>query len=87
VSKVANISDYKRHISGNAKCLSCGYEWVAIAPAGATTLECTECKTNKGVFTGLVSPETVYECECGNQHFYISPDDLICSLCGLSADL
>lgn len=83
MSNVVNLSEHRPHLSGAAKCLSCGKEWVAIAEIGSVELECPECGTWKGVFVGLTAPETVWECQCGNQHFYIRQDGCMCSRCGI----
>lgn len=80
---VVGILQNSPHISGNAKCLSCSHEWVAVAPTGTHELECPECKTWKGVFNGYTAPEEVWECDCGNQHFYISEGSAMCPRCGL----
>ena len=32
------------HISGDARCLACKHEWVAVAPIGTIWLECPACK-------------------------------------------
>jgi len=81
-NNVINMADHKPHLSGEAKCIGCLYEWVAVSPVGATELECPECGTLKGVYLGMVTPNLVLECNCGNQHFFIDPDWPMCSLCG-----
>ena len=85
MSNVTNLSDYKPHLLGEARCLTCCHVWTASAPIGTVELECPECKTWKGVFTGMTAPLTVWECDCGNQHFYIDPDGPMCAKCGLRA--
>lgn len=84
MAEIHNIHDYKPHIEGKAKCLSCDHEWVFCAPVGTVELECPECKTLKGVSVGCASPEIVLACDyCDNQHFYIQPDLIaICARCG-----
>jgi phage FluMu protein Com len=74
--------EYDAHLSGDARCLCCGHEWVAAAPVGVTELECPECRTMKGVYIGMTAPEVVFECTCGNQHFFIDPDGVMCAICG-----
>jgi len=87
MNNVINLQEHKPHLSGNAKCLACDYKWVAVAPIGTVDLECPECGTWKGVYTGLTAPDTVWQCDCGNQHFYISQEDAMCSRCGLRTSL
>lgn len=87
MSNVVNLINHQPHISGNALCLTCGNKWVAVAPIGTVELECSECHTFKGVFEGMTCPDTVFECDCGNQHWYIDPTSAMCSRCGLRRDL
>lgn len=90
MGKVVNLIDRQPHITGNALCLTCGNKWVAVAPIGTVELECSECSechTFKGVFEGMTCPNTLYECVCGNHHFYIDPTGPMCSRCGLRHEL
>mgnify|MGYP000489409234 CR=1 FL=1 len=79
---VIYLDDYRAHIDGEAKCLACQHEWVAVAPTGTLGLDCPECGAFKGVFKGLTAPDTVWECTCGNSLFFISPEGSMCSICG-----
>lgn len=74
----------EEHLSGEAICSCCGYEWVAVAPVGVKQLECPQCKTMKGLFRNPVAPrsEYVWECGCGCRLFFISPDFNQCYQCG-----
>lgn len=81
--KVVSLDDRRPHMSGEARCLCCGHKWVAIAPIGTVELECTECNTYRGVFIGPPKPDTVWQCDCGNQLFYIGPDGAMCAWCGV----
>lgn len=83
---VIQIDNHRPHISGAAKCLSCAHEWEAVAPIGTVELECPGCQTWKGVFNGCTGPELVWECQCGNQHFYLCDDGPMCSRCGLTQE-
>lgn len=76
------------HRAGEARCLQCGHEWVAVAPVGETRLECPECKTDKGVFQGLCYPQDgyIWRCNCGNELFLIMPDGKLCPVCGVYTD-
>jgi len=86
MTNVISLDEYKPHISGDAKCLTCGYEWFETAPIGTVELECSKCSTFKGVFVGMTAPETVWECSCGNQHFYIDSQGAMCAKCGTRQD-
>ena len=82
MSNVVSFDDYKPHLSGQAMCLQCKYRWVSVAPVGTVELECPECHTWKGSFEGLTSPDEVWQCDCGNQHFYLSNAGACCAKCG-----
>lgn len=73
------------HVTGEAFCVQCNHEWVAVAPAGTTQLECPECRTEKGLFKFPCRPpegEQVWTCNCGNHLFYMTPDGHLCPNCG-----
>jgi phage FluMu protein Com len=70
------------HFSGEAHCLHCKHEWIAVAPVGTIELECPECKTMKGLLRYGCEPETAWVCGCGCHLFMISPQGTICWKCG-----
>lgn len=82
-AKICSIEDAKPHTTGLARCLSCGYEWEAVVPAGVDTFDCPDCHLEKGVRVGLVYPTPFWECDCGSSYFSI-PESLrpVCVLCG-----
>lgn len=80
---IVSLDDQRPHIGGPAKCLCCGHEWHAVAMSGTLNIECPECHTLKGVFSAVVSPETRWECKCGNDLFFIDTHDMMCANCGL----
>ena len=75
-------------LSGKAICLCCKHEWVAVVPAGTIELECPECSTMKGVMKYPCSPanRVVWECGCGCQLMYMTPDGCYCHVCGVKAE-
>lgn len=79
------VAQESRHLQGDAICAACKHEWVAVAPIGTVELECPNCHTWKGLFANPVAPfsEVVYECDCGGQIFFITPDGASCYVCGL----
>lgn len=87
---MTNIIEFKKpeydpHGSGEAFCLQCHHEWIAVVPVGTTQLECPECHTMKGLLKFAYSPsddQLVRECNCGNQYFWITPDGHMCPNCG-----
>lgn len=76
------------HSTGKARCLQCGHEWVAVAPVGAVWLECPHCQVERGCFIGPCAPEnnTVWQCNCGNLMFFLTPDGPMCPVCGTYHD-
>jgi predicted RNA-binding Zn-ribbon protein involved in translation (DUF1610 family) len=74
------------HGSGEAFCMQCNHQWVAVAPVGETRFECPECHAHKGMYKyEFVPPKgsLVRECNCGNQLFYIRPEGHMCPNCGI----
>ena len=85
MNKVVSINKNEKFASGEAFCLNCNHEWTAIAPVGTIQLECTNCKTMKGLFRFPfhVSEGEVYrQCSCGNSLFYLTPQGHLCPNCG-----
>lgn len=72
------------HLSGEAKCIACSHDWVAIAPVGVMELECPKCESMLGMFIWPTAPksEKVWTCDCGCQLFYIVDDGNQCYRCG-----
>lgn len=81
---VVDPASHRPHMSGPARCICCGHEWVAVAPVGEPQLDCPICKTAKGVFVHPVSPrgETRWVCKCGSDLYYILPTGCQCYQCG-----
>lgn len=71
------------HGSGKAYCLCCKHEWIAVAPIGVTRFECPHCHSEKGIWKYEFIPETMRQCKCGNQLFYITPQGHMCPNCGI----
>ena len=72
-AEIHNILEASPHLSGEAMRLVCQHKWVAVAPIGECSLECPECHTFRGVFTGNPLGEEHYRCKCGCSHFAILP--------------
>lgn len=81
------------HLSGKARCLDCGSEWVAVAPVGTCYLECPQCKTVRGVLRAPIGGsaehgEGEWTCNCGCDVFKIlgypggSFRAILCMRCG-----
>jgi hypothetical protein len=72
--------------AGEAFCLACDHTWIAVAPTGATSLECPACHTMKGKWKFEFAPaegQMARVCKCGNQLFYLTPDGHMCANCGV----
>ena len=84
---VVSLQEYRDehtpHLSGEAKCVACGHEWVAVCPVGVSFLECPKC----GVFKGCMKYDVQrdgnhWHCKCGGCEFRITPDGTYCPACG-----
>lgn len=77
--------DEGSHGSGEAVCISCKHEWAAVAPVGTTELECPQCARHMGRFKfkwAVPSTTSVWNCNCGNDLFYMTPEGHLCPNCG-----
>lgn len=72
------------HMSGEAVCMACSHEWVAVAPVGSTLLECPNCRTEKGrmIYAGMPASGHIWKCACGCDLFRITTTQAICINCG-----
>lgn len=75
------------HTRGKVKCLNCKDEWNVIASVGACEFNCQKCNTMTGVYCTTISPETVFECECGNDLYYIAPEGMFCAKCSIQLEI
>jgi hypothetical protein len=76
----------EQHGCGDAFCMSCGHEWVGVAPTGSTFFECGQCHRWTGHWKFGFYPPTdtkVWQCNCGNQLFYMTPEGHLCASCGI----
>jgi len=85
---IVSIESQKPHKTGEAICMSCKEEWIAVAPAGVVWLECPKCKTEHGLFKFpcSYSDKSHWECNCGNDLFHVTPDGYYCPNCGSWAE-
>lgn len=86
------------HLSGEAVCLSCAHDWVAVVPAGSAvnnpddrlSMECPKCHSFKGVmrkFTQYVDVPSWHCAKCGGFLFSVilakgDVPTLCCACCG-----
>jgi hypothetical protein len=74
------------HGSGEAFCMNCRHEWIAVVPVGITRFECPRCHSYKGMWKFEFMPEVgslmrLYN--CGNDLFRLTPDGHQCANCGV----
>lgn len=86
MSNIVDLTEYRPHFTGPAKCLSCNHEWTAVCAVGTVEFQCPRCHTFKGVSIGMTAPQMVFTCDCGNQHFYLGDGVYMCSRCGQHRD-
>lgn len=84
VDLAAEREERTPHLSGNAFCMFCNHEWIAVAPVGTTWLECPGCHGHKGQFKFEFEPpeREVWACCCGNQLFNVTRKGIFCPMCG-----
>lgn len=73
------------HVQGEAKCMNCKHLTHAVAPAGTTNMECSECGAMKVVFLNpilSVVGNMLWVCDCGNEFFVLDDIGLLCAQCG-----
>lgn len=77
--------DRQPYISGEARCLGCGFEWQSSAPLEAAQdgLQCPSCETFRGVVKHNYGPDAeVYQCGCGEYVFNVTRTGVFCIACG-----
>ena len=71
------------HLSGDAKCLACKHEWMAVAPVGAVWMECPSCTLLRGRYIAHSEyPLDHWNCGCGCDLFHVIKDCFYCPNCG-----
>jgi hypothetical protein len=71
------------HLNGNARCLACKHEWVAVAPIIVTSMERPEYPLERGRYVVQFERDGEHwHCNCGNDLFYSTPDGFYCPNCG-----
>lgn len=72
------------HCSGEAKCFACHNKWVAVAPVGASWMQCPKCELMRGRFVHPTLRDLPHwECSCGCDIFHLVPDGVYCPNCGV----
>ncbi len=82
---VVDMQAYREdpHLAGEAHCMACGHDWVAVVPVGETHLDCPGCGMTRGVLRYPCEREEAHwTCNCGNQLFKVSPSSIYCPQCG-----
>lgn len=81
---VVDLAEHRPHSSGEATCLACKHEWVAVAPSGVVWMECPACGLMRGryKFHHCHVDKKHWTCNCGNDLFSLTPDFIYCPNCG-----
>ena len=76
--------DREAHAAGEAVCLACQHEWVAVSPLGIPWLECPNCHCHKGTYKHpfYVPNKPVFHCNCGNHLLVVYREFTMCPACG-----
>jgi len=83
MEKVININERRPHLSGEAFCILCKAQWVAVAEVGTVWLGCPECGAIKGLLRWPCERGGQHwHCNCGNDLFHIAPEGVYCPNCG-----
>lgn len=88
MATVTSLEQWKQaqtpHTSGEAFCMTCDHNWVAVAPVGTVDLECPACHSMKGKFKfhHLRVEDDHWTCNCGNQFFHVTKKGTYCPNCG-----
>lgn len=89
VVSLKQTEQVERHLSGQARCLACKHEWVAITEVTGDgydgALECPECGICRGQFKWPFQgpkSEKVWTCSCDGQVFMITEAGTRCVGCG-----
>lgn len=89
VSFAAAREERSPHFAGEAKCVGCGHEWAAVAPAGTQRLDCPSCDLPKGVWKhpfGAADGDRLFICNCGSEaltaYFRKGRFRIVCMGCG-----
>lgn len=76
------------YLEGPARCTGCRHEWEAVAEVGVVVFDCPKCEAKKGIFLHGVAPSSdLWECECGNDLFFLTLDGCQCFNCGAVAEV
>jgi hypothetical protein len=83
VGQVLELQSRKSWSSGVARCLLCGCEEVAVAPAGVVWMECSRCHAMKSAYVNACERDGAeWRCGCGNDLFHVKPEGVYCPNCG-----
>ena len=70
-------------LTGSARCLAFGHDWVAAAPIGLEWLECPTCRLVRGRFVYPVQRGgEEWACNCGCTLFKVNRVGIYCPNCG-----
>ena len=82
---VLNLDEHRPHSAGEAICLECRHMWAAVTPIGSYQFDCPKCGSGMGRWRFPFGPEVgvkLWTCRCGNDHFVMTPEKIMCAKCG-----
>lgn len=85
--KVVSLSEAREErkpwVEGEARCLACKHEWVAVAPSGTLWLVCPSCSLERGRFIyPFYRKDEHWMCGCENDLFLVTREGVYCPNCG-----
>lgn len=86
IDLAAKRRDRTARVEGRARCMLCGFRWKQVSPSGTVWFDCPRCEARKGYFIfpcAVEGGEVIWECECGNRLFELTPDGALCPNCGI----
>lgn len=82
VGKVVQLDEKRPYCSGDALCLDCKAQWVAVAPIYTQWLDCPKCGLVRGRFKyPFIREPMLFTCTCGNDLFQFHPNGPYCPNC------
>ena len=87
MAAIIKLKEYKEentpHLSGEARCIACKHEWVAVCPTSVAFFECPNCGLHKGSMKfEVIRDGPHWKCNCGNDLFFMMPSGMYCPVCG-----
>lgn len=83
---VIDIASRTTMMEGTGYCVGCHHSWPHRAPPGEGGFDCPACGAQTAVWRGICVPDPdtglVWNCNCGNDMFFLTPTGPFCPGCG-----